>query len=326
MYRVPIPGLVLGMVSMVALLLGCSSPAPTATPLPPTAPPTEVIQPTATSEPTTVPATANAAAAGGGALSDALAQVKAAASYRVNLSISGQGNFVVAQGGPTPDPSQPNKPVTLVTMQGEVNGQDAHFTLQGLLTSFLGIDPAKPFEVISSGGKAYLRGPVPLLGANQDKWYVAPEQAAQVAQPPLTPGSFLDSFGQAGINPADFKPSGAEALDGKSCTIYAGDKSAVVNAFNKLGGQTGATQADLNSIDNAQFKFWVCDDGYLHQVQMLIEGHDKNKPDQTGSFEILMKITDFNSNITITPPTGAEQLQLPAPPAGEFGATPSPTP
>jgi hypothetical protein len=252
---------------------------------------------------------------------DALNKVKTASAYRVDLSISGKGNFATA-GGPTPVPGAEDEPIVLVVMKGDINGKDAHFTLQGILTAFLGIDPEKTFELISVDGKAYLKGPVPLLGANEEKWYEAPASAASVAQPPLTPGALLDSFGESGIDPADFKEAGTESLDGKSCMIYAGDKAAVVNAFSKLGGAAGATQEDLDSIDNAEFKFWVCDDGYMHQLKMLIEGHEKDKPDARGSFEILMKISDFGADIKISPPAEAIMLELPGQTAPDVTPTP----
>jgi hypothetical protein len=304
-------GMLLLCLSVALIVSGCGgAPEPTATAVPPTFVPTAV--PPTQLPPTQVPPTQPPASTGtqGGPLLDALNQVKAATTYRVDLVIQGQGNFA-AGAGPTPEAGATDKPMTLVMMKGEVNGKDAHFTLQGVLTSFLGIDPEKTFEVITSDGKAYVKGPVPLLGATEEKWYEAPPNAASVAQPPLTPGSFLESFGESGINPADFKQLGTESLDGKSCQVLAGDKTAVINAFSKLGGATGATQEDLDSIDNAEFKFWVCDDGYLHQVKMLVEGHDKTKPDQKGSFEILMKITDFNADIKITPPADAIPLKLP---------------
>lgn len=315
-FRRPLLTIFIGLV-IAAVAIGCGAsptPVPTDTPVPPTIAPTAV---PATVAPTAVPA----AASGGGTLQDALNHVKAATAYRLDLSITGTGNFA-ATGAPTPQPGDENKPITLVTMKGEINGKDAHLTLQGELTSLLGIDPSKPFEVISYQGAAYVKGPVPLLGATEEKWYLAPPEAASVAQPPLTPGALLASFGDAGINPADFKEAGTETLDGASCTIYSGDKSAVINAFSKLGGAAGATQADLDSIDNAQFNFWVCPDGYLHQIRMLIEGHDKTKPDQKGTFEIVMKASDFNSDIKITPPTDASPLTLPV----QAGGQPSPTP
>lgn len=301
------------------LVISCGSEAaPTATVLPA---PTSAPQPTSAPKPTTAPATQPPAAAGssaGGPLQNALSKAKTANSYRVNMSITGKGQFA-GDLNATPVAGAEDKPITLIQMQGEVNGKDAHFSLQGMLTSFLGIEPDKTFEVMSYDGKSYLKGPVPLLGAIEDKWYQAPSEASSIAQPPLTPNSFLESFGEAGIDPSAFKEAGTETLDGQSCQVFAGDKDAVVQAFNKLGGATGATQEDLSSIDSAEFKFWVCGGGYLHQVRMALEGHDKNKPDQKGSFEVLMKITDFNTNITITPPADAVPLKLP-----QFGATPTP--
>ncbi len=303
---------------LASVLAACASPTPAPTPVPPTA--TSV-------PPTPVPPTASAPAANPadqGTLGQALTKAKDATVYRMDMSITGSGNFASA-GGPTPAAGDENKPVTLVTMQGEINGSDAHFTVQGLLTAFLGLDPTQTFEVTSTKGDAYIKGPVPVIGATEAKWYKVPAEAAQIAQPPLSPAQFLNSFGEAGINPADFKLAGTENLNGVECEIYAGDKAAVVNAFSRLGGATGATQEDLDSIDNAEFKFWVCKDGYLHQVKMLIEGHDKNDATQKGSFEILLKLSDFDGNLAITAPADAEPLKLPtAQPPQEPGATPTP--
>ncbi|MBI4674754.1 MAG: hypothetical protein HY741_24170 [Chloroflexi bacterium] len=305
----------LTMLLLILAVFAAACASATPTPIPPTAvPPTALPTPTVASSST---------AGQSGPLAEAMNKVKTAKTYRVDLNITGKGNFA-ATGGPTPEPGAEDKLITLLNMKGEVNGQNAHFAIQGMLTAFLGLAHDKPFEVISYNGTAYVKGPLPLLGATEEKWYQVPPEAAQVAQPPLTPASFLNSFGETGISPADFKLSGAESLDGKSCQVYAGDKSAVVNAFIKLGGATGATQEDLDSIDNAEFKFWLCDDGYLHQVKMLIEGHDKNKPEQKGTFEILMKLSDFDGSITITPPADATLLQLPEPPTQALPVTPTP--
>lgn len=312
--------LIIGIISV--LLVGCGGDSePTATPIPPTAAPTAV-PPTAAPQPTTAAVAPTTAATSGGTLADALNAVKGATAYRVDLSMTGEGNLGVP-GGPTPIPGTENEPITLVVMKGEVNGKDAHFVLQGLLTSFLGIEPDKQFEVISAGGNAYLKGPLPLLGATEDKWYIAPPEAASVAQPPLTPGSFLDSFGETGIDPTEFKSAGTESLDGQTCEVFSGDKQAVVNAFSKLGGATGATPEDLESIDNAEFKFWVCPDGYLHQVKLLIEGHDPANAEVAGAFQVLMKITDFDSDIQIKAPADAIELELPSMPQAPAA---SPTP
>lgn len=292
----------------------CAAPAPTPTSVPPTATPVP---------PTVPPTQPPSSSAGEGNLAQAMAKAQAAHSYRMTLNVSGKGNFMAA-GEPTPEAADATKPITLVTMQGEVNGQNAHFVIQGMLTAFLGIDPSKPFEVITYNGEGFIKGPAPLVGAPEAKWYKAPPQAAQIAQPPLSPSAFLDSFAQAGISPADFKLAGTETLDEQQCEVYAGDKSAVVNAFSKLGGAAGATQQDLDAIDNAEFKFWVCADGYLHQIKMVIEGHDQAKPEQKGAFELLLQLSDFNGDIAITPPADAESLQLPTPEAQQPVVTPTP--
>jgi hypothetical protein len=238
--------LLLGLALWVA---ACAAPAPTATPVPPTDVPTTV-------PPTAVPPTtaASGSSTGNDTLAQAMTNAKEATVYRVNLNITGKGNFAAA-GAATPEAGAADKPVTLVTMQGEVNGKRAHFVVQGLLTAFLGIDASQPFEILTYEGDGYVKGPIPLVGATEAKWYKAPPEAAQIAQPPLTPSSFLGSFGDVGISLADFKLTGSETLDNQTCQLFAGDKTAVVNAFSRLGGATGATQEDLDSIDSAEFKF-----------------------------------------------------------------------
>ncbi len=302
--------------TLLGLSAACAAPAPTAA-----LPTATQMPPTATAAPTT--AVASDKATPQGALAQGIVNARDATTYRVNLTISGKGTFMAA-GGATPDDAAGDEPVTLMTMQGEVNQQNAHFVIQGLLTSLLGIDPTKPFEVIRVDDVTYVKGPAPLIGATEERWYQAPPEAAGLAQPPMSPASFLNSFGDTGLDPADFKLTGSEALDGKVCQVYAGDKAAVANAFNRFGGAAGATQEDLDSIENAEFKFWVCEDGYVHRVKMLIEGHDQANPTQKGAFDLLLQLADFDSNLTITPPADAIPLRLPSSETPEPDATPTP--
>ncbi|MDL1895654.1 hypothetical protein FBQ82_05235 [Anaerolineae bacterium CFX7] len=299
---------------LLVLFAACATPTPT--PLPPTVTP---VPPTAV--PPTVAAPSDNSAASG-ALAQALLKTRDAQAYRVKLEITGKGDFAAADGATaTPNDAQP---VTLVAIQGEVNQQDAHFSTQGFLNASLGRDPAKPFEVIMHNGNAYFKGPVPVIGAGEEKWYQAPPEIASIAQLPLSPEQFLKSFSESGFEPADFKLAGAETLDGQACQVYAGDKSAVANAFSKLAGATGATQQDLDAIESAEFKFWACADGYLHQVKMGIVGHDPNDPAQNGEFGLLLQLADLNGNITITPPADAELFVLPTEMPSEPAATPTP--
>ena len=165
---------------LTLLIAACATPTPAPTPVPPTATPVP---------PTLVPPTvaAPSGSAEQGTLAQALGKARDAKTYRVTLGITGKGNFMSA-GGPTPT-AKGDETLTLVMMQGEVNNQDAHFVVQGLLTSFLGIDPTTPFEVISHNGTAYVKGPVPLIGATEAAWYQAPPQAASIAQPRASCGA-----------------------------------------------------------------------------------------------------------------------------------------
>lgn len=308
MNRRKIISLVLVSLLAIVWLSGCggdATPTPTAAP-----PPTETSAPAPllAATPTTPPTTASAAKTAT-TLADALGKSKAATAYRVEMTVNGSGGLA---GTP---PGAQDDLINLVTMKGEVNGNDAHLQLQGQLAGFLGLAPTDVLEMVTYQGGAYVKGPIPLIGANEPRWYQAPPGAAQIAQPPLTPGAFLDVFGKAGLDPADFKHVGAEAVDGFSCEVFAGDKDVVVRAFQKLGGIAGASQEDLNSIDTAEFKFWVCDDGYLHQVMMHIQGHDAAKPNEKGEFSVLMKLYDYDIPVSIAPPSDAIPLNLPARPS-----------
>src|SRR5581483_7867676 len=232
--------------------------------------------------PTAVPATptpapsSTSSSTATGPLAAALNKTKAATTYRVDLNIGTEGDLS-ALGGPTPTPSSDNQTELLLSMQGEFNGPNAHFTAQGAAIRSLGLDPTRVLEIVNYNGDLYVKGPVPEIGATENKWYKAPPQ---VAPPQLNPSSVLDAFGDTALNPSDFPKTGTETLNDMSCDVYSGDKSAVINAFSKLGSAGGMTQADLDAIESAEFRLDLCEDGYLHQVHMRIQGHNKTNPEQ----------------------------------------------
>jgi hypothetical protein len=315
--------LLLGIFTLLAFLASScastpsSSPPASATAVPPTATP---LPPTATQAPTASPSGGTTSTAG--SFGTALDKVKGATAYRVDMQVTASGNFGLSAGetpAPNSTPAPANQEMTMVSLQGEVSGQDSHFSLQGIFAAFLGADPSKPIEVITAGGKSYIHGPATLLGANEDKWYELPAEESSVAKPPLTPGSLLDSFSASGLNPNEFQKTGTESLDNHSCDVYSGDKASIEKTFKNLGQATGG--AALSSIDSADFRFWVCDDGFLHQVRMAIQGHAQDKPDQKGSFLMQMHIHDIGTDIKIEAPANAEPLKMPSLPSLE---TPTP--
>jgi hypothetical protein len=313
-------GYVVGLISLIALMAaGCSATAPgltTSTVAPATATP---VPPTATPVPATIPPASTLQPSGPGlsALSNlgaALEKAKGATAYRVDMQVTGKGNFGLGAAD-TPEPNAPsptpaNQEITLVTLKGEVNGKESHLALQGLFAAFLGVDPSKAVEVITTADKTYIHGPVPLIGASEDKWYELPAGESSVASPPLTSNSFLESITSAGLDPADFQKTSTERLDNRSCDVYSGNKAAVEKTFKSVG-QTAGT-SDWSSVDTAEFKFWICDDGFLHQVRLAASGHLKDQPDQTGSFLMQMHIYDFGTNIKIEAPANAELLNMPS--------------
>ncbi len=286
-----------------------ATPAPTNTPVPPTDTP---VPPTQT--PAAVATTALSGNASGlsGIFGSALDKAKAATVYRVDMQMSARGAFGALSQEGTPAPAV-NQDVPLFSINGEVKDQDSHFKMQGFIAAFLGADPTKGLEVTTVGSKAYIHGPVPMLGATEDKWYEMPASQASAVKPPLTSQSFLDSLTQSGMNPNDFKKTGTETLDNQSCDVYTGDKDAVMKAFQDVGKAAGGTGDSNQVIDTADFKFWICSDGFMHQVRLSVEGHDKTKPDQKGSFLMLLHLSDLNgSDIQIQAPANAEPLKMPS--------------
>jgi hypothetical protein len=323
--------LVIGLLTLIAFVASaCSGTAPdlapptvtpiqaVATPMPPTATPVRAASTSTPVLPTVGPVPATSTSGGGAStgsiFSAALEKAKDATSYRVDMQTTGKGAF--GSGGPeTPAPNvtplpPANQELTMISMHGEVNGTNSHFRLQGLFAAFLGVDPTKSLEVITVGDKSYIHGPVALLGASEDKWYELPADESSVAKPPLTPGSFLESFTLSGVNASEFKKTGTESLDDRSCDVYSGDKSLIEKAFKDVGQATGGQ--DLSSIDSAEFKFWICDDGYLHQIRMAVEGHETDKPDQKNSFVVQMHLFDLGADIKIEAPSNAEPLKMPS--------------
>ena len=300
---------------------GCSSISPVLAPLTPSpipatatlipAEPTAV-PPTSTPLPTAPPSGAITSATG--IFGAALEKAKSATAYRLELQVTGNGNLGLT-GDVTPaanvTPVAPaNEEITMISMKGEVTGQESHLSLQGLFAAFLGVDPSKSLEVVTVGGKSYVHGPAAFIGANEDKWYELPTGESSVAEPPLTPNSLLESISATGLDPNDFKKTNTESLDNHSCDVYTGDQATIEKTFKSVGQAAGA--GDWSSIDSADFKLWICDDGFLHQFRMAITAHSQDQPDQKGSFLVQMHIYDFGANIKIEAPTDAEPLKVPS--------------
>lgn len=210
-----------------------------------------------------------------------------------------------------------SKGLPLFSIAGAVSGKDSQMKFQGLMAMLFTGDPTKAIEFLTIGDKTYLRGPAPMFGAPDDRWYVSTGQAKFSTN---VNESMPDVPNDPTIDWNAFKKTGTETLDGKRCDVYTGDKNTTIKLFQTASTETPG-KSSLDNIENATTKFWICDDGYLHQWTMNIEGRTKDKPTEKVSFQIRLHIWDFNANIKLTPPANAAPLQMPS---FDFGlATPT---
>jgi hypothetical protein len=184
----------------------------------------------------------------------------------------------------------------------EVSGKDYHATITGDAASQWIGEPNKTFEYEVVTGKVYIHGPIPSL-APEDKW--------SLSENPIAKG-FADAPPMQEIDMMAFDLGGAqkldtESLDNQSCDVYTRTKTATVRSYWELKGASPAqlaqlTQDVLDVFDVADTKFFVCSDGYLHQVTMDVSSHQKSEPWLKYEFASRLHFDDVNQNIEITAP------------------------
>ncbi|MEW5720416.1 MAG: hypothetical protein AB1817_17460, partial [Chloroflexota bacterium] len=287
-----------------------TAPRATATPTPepsplPTA--TRVIQ-LPTSRPTPSPGPTSAFA---GAIRQAWDKSQTATAYRMEFDMSAKGNL-----GNLPGLTSSNQELVLFSMSGAVNGKDTQMVFKGWLSMFLGGDANQGFEMMRVGDKNYVRGPAAMFGAPENKWYVANDQFKSNltdSRNPLNSKQPVDWDG--------FQKSGNETLDGKRCDIFRADRDTTYRFFQDLDTQGTQTQDLFDTLDDAEIKLWLCDDGYFHQLTMNLVGYQRAQPTDKVSMQVRIRLYDFGANIKITPPANPAPMQMPF-----FGlTTPTPT-
>lgn len=287
-----------------------STPTPTSTPQ---ATATLVIPVSTRASPTaraTVVVGTRTAAAG--AIQKAFDQSAAAKSYRLELEMTAQGDFALV-----PGLTNPNQALPMFGMSGEVNGKDNHFVFKGWLSTFLGGDMTKGFEIMRVGDKTFVKGPLPMLGAPDDKWYVADSSFKSSFS---DPNQMLNTNQNADLN--GFRKTGTEPLDGKRCDVYTAGKESSLGLFRLINTAGAQAEDTLGALDNAETRIWICEDGYLRQLTMRLDGHNKDKPTQKISMQIKFRISNLNVAVKITPPANAAPMQAPS----FFFGTPTATP
>jgi hypothetical protein len=209
--------------------------------------------------------------------------------------------------------------VSLIDVAGKHRGKDTQLTVKGAFLTFFGFDPGKSLEVIEAGGKTYIHGPAPMLGATENKWYVLDQSMSGQSFTKDLQASVDQSFDYKSLTSADLsfiKTMGKQALHGRQCDVYgATDKNAIVKAL-ESASTTSVPASDLDQIDRAEVKFWVCDDGYFHQAWVSIEGATADRPNDKIGFRMRLSLFDYNGSFTIAAPPNPAKLDPP-----NFGGT-----
>jgi hypothetical protein len=307
--------------------------AATATAEQPTEPPVTPTS-TATPEPTTTPTPtatptppADSPEGVQEALTTALAQSLEAQVFRMDLDLAVTGlppEAMMMLGNISLDP---NQPTSLLNVMGEFNNNNTRVAVTGLLTMFLEVEPDTGLEFIQYNGQSYIRGPVAFLGAPEDRWYRGEQSLGGMSSVPVTPDAFREELDMAElemfIEVFDFVLTGNESLDGQECDVYTMDREATLRAIEELNSMSGSDMSgsgqdfNPNDIESAEVKSWICNDGYLHKLELFIEAYSPDMPEQLIGVNFMAHMYDFGGDINIVEPADAIALEQP-----DLGASP----
>ncbi|MGB8647097.1 MAG: hypothetical protein WCF84_17805 [Anaerolineae bacterium] len=277
----------------------------TQTPVTPTASPTFVLsrnRPRATLAPhTPVP----------GPLNDGWVKMSGSRSLRFEMDMGATGYVAQLSGLPGY-----KEGMSLLYLGADLNGADNHMVMKGYIMSTLNMDPNKGLEVISVGDRSYIHGPQPMLGAFDDKWYYGPRSTvgSTFDSPDLYRGQKPDWTG--------FSKAGTETFDGKACDVYLGDRDATFRFFDAFSNTDLSAGGAFDQFDRAETKIWSCQDGYLHQIALVLEGSPAGRSSQKGGLTLRLHFYDMDKPISVTAPTNSAAL----PPSSNWRVpTPAPT-
>lgn len=278
-----------------AITLAVTMLIPSATPAPTPVPPTRPAEPAMTDTPQPPP---------DNTLQAAILKTIGAASYQVEMAMTGSGQPFAAL-----SEDDPGAEVMLMAISGQHSRQNAAFTLSGLAAVLLG-GGQDGVQVIAADGKTYLRGPAPLLGAIEERWYILPEEQASAARAPVETLQFLGRFADDNAGAFVFDRAGSQELEGRSCEVYTADAAATREALASFGASVLPGAGSL-SMQAGAFSIWACDDGYVHRLEMNFDLGSTDGENKVIVFRADVRLHDHNAAITIAAPTDAIALDLP---------------
>lgn len=323
-----------------SILLACSGAAPT--PIPPTTAPTAAptvvpptvaltlapttaptvapptVAPTTTTAPIIAPTATVGSSSGGGEspVQTAFTTFADATTFRIKGRTEVTPLFFAMPYTPGPN-DDPNK-VLLFALEGEVKQPAQHFTIEGIMASFVGalsgFDPnTSKLEIANVDGKMYMRGT--LEGATAPKWYLVP---ADGGGPSFAPKDLIETMSGADYAANSFAKTGAATIGAQTCDVYTGNRAAFDAALPRLSQSAALNGDELDpaKITRAEFLVTVCPDKRLYRIQYSFDAPAKTKPDTKGTVTYDVQLSGYDDAITIQAPADA----VPMP-----GASTSPT-
>jgi len=159
-------------------------------------------------------------------------------------------------------------------------------------------------EIVTLGGKTYLKGSNLFGTADASKWYYLAESA--ISKPPF---DLNDLIAQTGDDLDKAKIIGSESVDGQACQQWLADFKNEAGALIDAAS-TDETRSDFNTLDSAEARFVRCPDNFVHSLTWSVQAHNSQNANQKGSVSVSIHLFDFGaSNISISAPADAIELR-----------------
>lgn len=204
-----------------------------------------------------------------------------------------------------------------LSARGEERGQDRHLAISGVMNT---TGTIITYEFITLDGVTFAKGLSGLPGINPVQWYRMGKELGDVTRDAPSVKTLLADLQIQDFQRTVFEPGATDKLDNLDCTVWMAQNPKLGQGFIGIANSREAA-AQLKQVDHAEFKLWICTDGYIHKIAGQVTGHNPDTPQDKASVTLTFLIFDQNTPITITAPANAQEFQLSFP-----EAQPTPTP
>jgi hypothetical protein len=188
-----------------------------------------------------------------------------------------------------------------LSVESDVSGKSAHIFMKGLVAVLMTGSPDKAIELLVVDGQTFIKGPLPLLKANEEKWYIMPKQQ-NLGQGTVKPTTFAD------LDTTAIKKTSSEALDGRRCDVFTGSKQVALELLQQGGLLQLQQQLGQAQLDDASIAFWACSDGYIHQMVVVLDIHDAKNASNKATIRVTEHLSKFGVPVKIQAPENAEPV------------------